>query len=88
MEFSSPKSRNRYNRRSRLPSRFLPLWIVVLCILCFADRIFGQQPTDENVIRSMLDSQVAAWNQGDVEGYMHGYWDSDSTVFSSGGTMT
>jgi ketosteroid isomerase-like protein len=36
----------------------------------------------------MLDNQVAAWNQGDVEGYMRGYWDSDSTIFSSGGTMT
>ena len=88
MEFSNPKSRSRYNRRPRLPSRFLPLWMVVSCVLFFTDRTFGQQPTDENVIRSMLDDQVAAWNQGDVEGYMHGYWDSDSTAFSSGGTMT
>jgi ketosteroid isomerase-like protein len=36
----------------------------------------------------MLINQVAAWNRGDVDGYMHGYWDSDSTVFTSGGTLT
>ena len=29
----------------------------------------------------MLAAQITEWNKGNVEGYMHGYWDSDSLVF-------
>jgi len=32
-------------------------------------------------IRAVLDSQVAAWNRGDLEGFMRGYWKSDRTAF-------
>ncbi|HEY6951777.1 MAG TPA: nuclear transport factor 2 family protein [Bacteroidota bacterium] len=48
------------------------------------------QPAGEDVraIRKVLEDQVAAWNRGDVEGYMKGYWNSDSTLFVSGGTLT
>jgi beta-aspartyl-peptidase (threonine type) len=35
----------------------------------------------------VLTDQVDAWNRGEVEGYMKGYWESDSTVFLSGGSM-
>jgi len=37
----------------------------------------------ESRIRAVLDDQVAAWNRGDVEGFMEGYWKSDATVFLS-----
>ncbi|HEV7375668.1 MAG TPA: nuclear transport factor 2 family protein [Pyrinomonadaceae bacterium] len=39
-------------------------------------------------IRAVLDTQVAAWNRGDIEGFMDGYWRSDETVFVSGDTVT
>jgi beta-aspartyl-peptidase (threonine type) len=39
-------------------------------------------------IRSVLDTQVAAWNRGDLEGYMAGYWNSPELTFYSGGTIT
>ncbi|MDT5060759.1 MAG: hypothetical protein QOH63_1218 [Acidobacteriota bacterium] len=39
-------------------------------------------------IRAVLDAQVAAWNRGDIEGFMDGYWRSDETVFVSGDTVT
>ena len=39
-------------------------------------------------VKSVLEAQVAAWNKGDIDGYMQGYWNSDSTVFTSGGEMT
>jgi beta-aspartyl-peptidase (threonine type) len=39
-------------------------------------------------IRKLLDDQVEAWNKGDIEGFMRGYWDSDSTMFNSGGNLT
>lgn len=39
-------------------------------------------------IRAVLDAQVAAWNRGDIEGFMDGYWRSGETVFVSGDTVT
>ncbi len=36
----------------------------------------------------VLDSQVAAWNRGDLEGFMQGYWKSEDLTFFSGGTET
>lgn len=34
-------------------------------------------------IRCVLAKQADAWNRGDLEGYMQGYWKSDETVFRS-----
>jgi ketosteroid isomerase-like protein len=42
----------------------------------------------EKAIEKILLDQVVAWNAGDIEGYMKGYWNSDSTVFLSGGNLT
>lgn len=39
------------------------------------------------MIASVLDQQVQAWNNGDIAGYVKGYWHSDSLVFTSGGTV-
>ena len=38
-------------------------------------------------IRAVMDAQVAAWNNGDIPGYMKGYWNSDSLIFTSGGNI-
>jgi ketosteroid isomerase-like protein len=38
-------------------------------------------------IGALLDAQAAAWNRGDVAGYMEGYWKSDSLLFTSGGNV-
>jgi beta-aspartyl-peptidase (threonine type) len=35
-------------------------------------------------IRAVLDEQVKAWNQGDIEGFMAGYLRSPELTFSSG----
>ena len=43
--------------------------------------------TAEKDIQSVLDKQAEAWNAGDVEGYMQGYWKSDSLLFTSGGKI-
>ncbi|TYZ06352.1 nuclear transport factor 2 family protein [Hymenobacter lutimineralis] len=32
-------------------------------------------------ILQVLSTQTAAWNRGDVAGFMQGYWQSDSLVF-------
>jgi uncharacterized protein (TIGR02246 family) len=39
-------------------------------------------------VRAVLDAQVAAWNRGDIEGFMDGYARSAETVFVSGDSVT
>ena len=39
-------------------------------------------------IRAVLEAQAAAWNRGDIEGYMDGYERADGTTFISGDTVT
>lgn len=38
-------------------------------------------PADELQIRTILTTQAAAWNRGDLPAYMEGYWRSDSLLF-------
>jgi ketosteroid isomerase-like protein len=39
------------------------------------------QSNDETVVRKILNDQSAAWNRGDIEGFMKGYWENDSLMF-------
>jgi beta-aspartyl-peptidase (threonine type) len=39
-------------------------------------------------IRQVLDDQVTAWNKGDLEGFMAGYWKSPELSFVSGKDKT
>lgn len=43
--------------------------------------------SEEDQIENILNDQVVAWNKGDIEGYMRGYWNSDETIFVSGGNV-
>jgi beta-aspartyl-peptidase (threonine type) len=43
---------------------------------------------DEKDIRAVLDAQVVAWNKGDLDGFMAGYWNDDKLTFISGGDIT
>jgi beta-aspartyl-peptidase (threonine type) len=36
----------------------------------------------------VLEAQAAAWNKGDLEGFMAGYWNSADLTFYSGGEVT
>ena len=42
----------------------------------------------EAEIRQTLTDQTEAWNRGDLDGYMNGYWKSPELTFYSGGTVT
>ena len=44
--------------------------------------------TTATAIRAALHAQSEAWNRGDIEGYMAGYWRSKETVFISGDSLT
>ena len=39
-------------------------------------------------IRAVMQAQVAAWNRGDIDGFMEGYARSDATEFVSGDRVT
>ncbi len=43
---------------------------------------------DAAAVLRLLAGQVEAWNRGDLEGFMKGYWKSDSLTFYSGGTVS
>jgi beta-aspartyl-peptidase (threonine type) len=46
----------------------------------------GAQADARKAIRKVLDAQVAAWNKGDLDGFMAGYWQSPDLSFFAGGT--
>lgn len=56
---------------------------VILCLFLIisTNNLFAQVDKDVMAIRKMLFMQVQEWNKGNIEGYMHGYWESDSLVF-------
>ncbi len=43
---------------------------------------------DAKDIRAVLDAQVVAWNKGDLDGFMAGYWNDEGLTFISGGDIT
>ncbi len=52
---------------------------------CAAPRAFA--PADDQAIRGVLVAQQAAWNRGDLDGFMAGYLHDESLVFTSGGKV-
>ena len=58
------------------------LLLSFVCISAQAQKSSGRRAvSDETRIRNILNSQVVNWNLGNVEGYMKGYWESDSLLF-------
>ena len=45
----------------------------------------GDSPI-QAAIRRVLDDQTLAWNRGDLDAFLEGYWRSPKVVFQSGGT--
>jgi beta-aspartyl-peptidase (threonine type) len=75
------------------PGRCLPAPVcqpveMILDAECIADTTPKPQRGDTEAIRQVLDNQVAAWNKGDLEGFMKGYWSSPRLSFFSGNTRT
>jgi beta-aspartyl-peptidase (threonine type) len=61
-------------------SRMTLLILLVLAPLTRAD--------DAADIKQVLNDQVAAWNKGDLLGFMKGYWNSKDLTFVSGKDAT
>ena len=51
-------------------------------LLCFLTTSFITKKVDERAaIMQVLEKQRTAWNKGNMEEYMQGYWKSDSLKF-------
>ncbi|MFO1052874.1 MAG: nuclear transport factor 2 family protein [Planctomycetota bacterium] len=48
---------------------------VLTCTSC------STAPIDRTEVQAVLDTQAAAWNRGDLEGFMATYWRSDALSF-------
>jgi beta-aspartyl-peptidase (threonine type) len=72
--------------RSSLP-RILSLVILVIGFALTANAA-ETDPGATEKIRAVLNAQAAAWNRGDIDGYMSGYGRSDATTFTSGDTLS
>jgi ketosteroid isomerase-like protein len=48
----------------------------------------GDPAKDQAAVKKLLDDQAVAWNKGDLEGFMAGYWKSDKLSFFSGDKKT
>ena len=48
----------------------------------------NQKAKIKTEIIAVMDAQTAAWNRGDVEAFMLGYWNSADLVFASGDNVT
>jgi ketosteroid isomerase-like protein len=57
-------------------------------LLVFSMTGTAQNSSIESDIRAVMNDQVAAWNRGDIDGFMRGYWNSDKLTFVSGANVT
>src|SRR5262245_32023430 len=66
--------------------------LLALPVLLVPLALWAGGPTDKDdprkAIQGILNTQVAAWNKGDLEGFMAGYWKSPEMSFYSGKTKT
>lgn len=52
-----------------------------ICIVLFVVGCTPAPADDVAQIRNVLAQQAERWNDGDIEGYMTGYWNNDSLLF-------
>ena len=63
----------------------------ILVLILFAPLLIQAQTTEQNdkkAILAVMDMQIEAWNNYDLEGFMQGYWKSDSLKFYGSNGVT
>lgn len=50
-------------------------------VLLFAATQDDASAAERAAVRAVLDAQAAAWNRGDLDGFMAGYWKSPALTF-------
>ena len=56
--------------------------IAVFSAVGFAQSEARKKRIADDIV-AVMEAQSAAWNRGDIEGFMQGYWNSDTLVFVS-----
>jgi uncharacterized protein (TIGR02246 family) len=70
-------------------ARFIKLIasILALAFLC-TNALAAKAPSPTaQAARDLLESQRDAWNRGDIDAFMRGYWKNDDLRFASGGDI-
>lgn len=55
--------------------------LLFIAFLTISSLSVFSQSGDETEVRNVLAKQNAAWNRGDVDAFMVGYWENDSLMF-------
>lgn len=80
------------NQRYRLAVGCTLLGLISLCVLrrgnIAAASVVPQNAPAESSIRAVLETQVAAWNRGDIDTFMNGYRNSPNTEFVGAAGVT
>jgi ketosteroid isomerase-like protein len=66
--------------------KLIPILLLTAFNLAARDVSAASDATEE--IRAVMGAQVAAWNRGDIDGFMDGYSRSAETEFVSGDKIT
>ena len=62
--------------------------VLLLCMVCaFSGYAQNNKEADIKAINKVLKKQRIAWSNNDLDGFMEGYWQSDSLKFYSGGNL-
>jgi ketosteroid isomerase-like protein len=69
---------------TRIPVRVMALCLAVVCAMTASAPAQDYKQTESARIRKVIDEQQAAWNRGDLEGFMAAYWNSEDLTFFSG----
>jgi ketosteroid isomerase-like protein len=58
-------------------------YLLLLLLFFISSNLFAQDVKQKDVLEIMqtFQNQQKAWNDGDLEGFMNGYWQSDSLKF-------
>lgn len=63
-----------------LDKSFMMKYLLLVFFILVSCGAFAQSK-NEIKIREILARQSNSWNQGDIEGFMNGYWENDSLMF-------
>jgi ketosteroid isomerase-like protein len=64
------------------------LILILAALFCSTAMAQANDGNAEQQIRKVMNDQAQAWNRGDIDGFMRGYWNSDKLIFVSGDNVT
>jgi ketosteroid isomerase-like protein len=88
---NEPRFRNNFFLVGCLANLLVFAVLIVVCavfLYSIARNLDTSPPEfDKSAIERVLIDQAAAWNRGDLDGFMDGYWHDEKLSFTSGDTV-